>query len=37
MRQSAVRKARVQVAQGAHLIDIGAESSRASAARVGVS
>lgn len=34
---SAVRKARVQVAQGAHLIDIGAESSRASAARVGVS
>lgn len=33
--ESAVRKALVQVAQGAHLIDIGAESSRASAARVG--
>lgn len=31
---SAVRKARVQVAQGADLIDVGAESSRASAARV---
>jgi dihydropteroate synthase len=32
--ESAVRKALVQVAQGADLIDIGAESSRATAARV---
>lgn len=31
---SAIRKARVQAAQGAHLIDIGAESSTARAARV---
>lgn len=31
---SAVRKARVQAAQGAHLIDIGAESSRATAVAV---
>jgi dihydropteroate synthase len=31
---AAVRKARVQAAQGAHLIDIGAESSTARAARV---
>ena len=32
---SAIRKARVQAAQGAHLVDIGAESSTARAARVG--
>jgi dihydropteroate synthase len=32
--ESAVRKARLQVAEGAHLVDIGAESSRADAARV---
>jgi dihydropteroate synthase len=32
---SAVRKARVMAAQGAHFIDIGAESSTAKAARVG--
>lgn len=32
--ESAVRKARVQVAQGAHVVDIGAESSTARAARV---
>jgi dihydropteroate synthase len=31
---SAVRKARLQVAQGAHLVDLGAESSTARAARV---
>ncbi|WP_110208885.1 dihydropteroate synthase [Nocardioides daejeonensis] len=31
---SAVRKGRVQAAEGAHLIDVGAESSRASAARL---
>lgn len=31
---SAVRKARIQVAQGAHVVDIGAESSTARAARV---
>jgi dihydropteroate synthase len=31
---SAVRKARVQVAQGAHCVDVGAESSTARAARV---
>lgn len=35
--ESAVRKAKVQVAQGADLIDIGAESSRATAARVDAS
>ena len=35
--ESAVRKARIQVAQGAQLVDIGAESSRASAARVPAS
>lgn len=32
--ETAIRKARVQAAQGAHLIDIGAESSRATAAAV---
>ncbi len=32
---SAVRKARVMAAQGAHFVDIGAESSTAKAARVG--
>jgi dihydropteroate synthase len=32
--ESAIRKARVQAAQGAHLVDIGAESSTARAARV---
>ena len=31
--ESAVRKATVQAAEGAHLIDVGAESSRATAAR----
>src|SRR4051794_20918103 len=31
---AAVRKARTQVAQGAHLVDLGAESSTAAAARV---
>lgn len=31
--QSAIRKGRVQAAEGAHLIDVGAESSRAGAAR----
>lgn len=34
-RDSAIRKARVMAAQGAHFIDIGAESSTAKAARVG--
>lgn len=34
--ESAVRKARVMAAQGAELVDIGAESSTAAAARVGV-
>ncbi len=33
-RESAIRKARVQFAEGAHVIDIGAESSRGDAARV---
>jgi dihydropteroate synthase len=33
--QSAIRKARVQIAQGAGVVDIGAESSTARAARVG--
>lgn len=33
--ETAVRMARVQVAQGAHIVDIGAESSTARAARVG--
>jgi dihydropteroate synthase len=33
-RESAIRKARVMAAQGAHFIDIGAESSTAKAARV---
>ena len=33
-RDSAIRKARVMAAQGAHFIDIGAESSTAKAARV---
>ncbi|WP_310964951.1 dihydropteroate synthase [Nocardioides terrisoli] len=32
--ESAIRKARVQIAQGAHLVDIGAESSTLRAARV---
>ena len=32
--EAAVRKARTQVAQGAHLVDVGAESSTAAAARV---
>ncbi|MFT4010660.1 MAG: dihydropteroate synthase [Nocardioidaceae bacterium] len=32
--ESAVRKARVQAAHGAHLVDIGAESSRATAASI---
>src|SRR3954453_13698110 len=32
--EAAVRKARTQVAQGAHLVDLGAESSTAAAARV---
>lgn len=32
---SAVRKARLQFAEGAHVVDLGAESSRADAARVG--
>jgi dihydropteroate synthase len=31
---SAIRKARVQIAQGAHLVDLGAESSTAAAERV---
>ena len=31
---SAIRKARVQIAQGAHLVDLGAESSTASAERI---
>jgi len=35
-RDSAIRKARVMAAQGAHFVDIGAESSTAKAARVGV-
>jgi dihydropteroate synthase len=33
--QGAIRKARVQIAQGADIVDIGAESSTARAARVG--
>jgi dihydropteroate synthase len=33
--ESALRKARVQVAQGAHVVDVGAESSTAHADRVG--
>ena len=33
--ESAIRKARVQIAQGADCVDIGAESSTAKAARVG--
>lgn len=33
-RESAIRKGRVQAAQGAHLIDLGAESSNVSTARV---
>lgn len=33
-RTSAVRKARLQFAEGAHVVDLGAESSRADAARV---
>jgi dihydropteroate synthase len=32
---SAIRKARVQIAQGAHVVDVGAESSTASAERIG--
>ena len=35
--QSAIRKAKVMAAQGAHLVDIGAESSTAKAARVTAS
>lgn len=35
-RDSAIRKARVMAAQGAHFVDIGAESSTAKATRVGV-
>ena len=34
--RSAIRKARVQIAQGASVVDVGAESSTARAARVGV-
>lgn len=34
--ESAIRKAKVMVAQGAHLIDLGAESTTANAARVDV-
>lgn len=33
--ESAIRKARVQIAQGAQVVDIGAESSTSNAARVG--
>ena len=32
--ESAVRKGRVQVAQGAHVVDVGAESSTARAERI---
>ena len=32
--ESAIRKARIQVAQGAHVVDVGAESSTARAERI---